>query len=94
MTEAIAVIDAAEQIRFFNDAFARLWNLDSRNESSQNCTIQEGTFGLIKTLWKNRDYGDLKIITQASYLSRSPWSNASTPAGASAHLGMGFVDLR
>src|SRR6185437_570338 len=31
MTEAIAVIDAEEQITFFNDAFASLWNLDSRN---------------------------------------------------------------
>lgn len=32
MAEAIAVIDADEQIRFFNDAFARLWNLDGRND--------------------------------------------------------------
>ncbi|HEX5426035.1 MAG TPA: ATP-binding protein [Candidatus Acidoferrales bacterium] len=31
MTEAIAVIDADEQITFFNDAFASLWSLDSRN---------------------------------------------------------------
>lgn len=65
------------------------------SNSAQNRTIQEGTFGLIETLWKSRNYGDLKIITQASYLSRNPWSNAGTPAGArSAHLGMGFVDLR
>lgn len=65
------------------------------SNSAQNRTIQEGTFGLIETLWKNRNYGDLKIITQVSYLSRNPWSNAGTPAGArSAHLGMGFVDLR
>ena len=31
MMEAIAVIDADEQITFFNDAFASLWNLDNRS---------------------------------------------------------------
>lgn len=65
------------------------------SNGAQNRTIQEGTCGLIETLWKNRNYGDLKIITQISYLSRNPWSNTGTPTGArSAHLGMGFVDLR
>ncbi|HXU21969.1 MAG TPA: ATP-binding protein [Verrucomicrobiae bacterium] len=33
MAEAIAVIDGGEQITFFNDAFASLWNLDSRNHA-------------------------------------------------------------
>ena len=48
-----------------------------------------------QTLWKNHDYGDLKLITQISYLSRNPWANTGTPGNAdSAHLGMGFVDLR
>jgi hypothetical protein len=65
------------------------------SSSAQNRTIQEATFGVIQTIWKKRGYGDLKIITQASYLSRNPWSNATTPNGArSAHLGMGYVDLR
>lgn len=31
MAEAIAMIDADQQITFFNDAFASLWNLDSRS---------------------------------------------------------------
>lgn len=63
--------------------------------SAQNRAIQEATLGLIETIWKTRNYGDLKIITQASYVSRNPWSNSGTPAGArSAHLGMGFVNLR
>ena len=63
--------------------------------SAQNRTIQEATFGVIETLWKNVKYGDLKIITQGSYLSRNPWSNTATPGNAnSAHLGMAFVDLR
>ncbi|HEV2489174.1 MAG TPA: hypothetical protein VGT03_05160 [Candidatus Acidoferrales bacterium] len=63
--------------------------------SAQNRTIQEGTIGVIQTLWKNRNYGDLKLITQGSYLVRSPWSTTGTPNGAkNAHLGMGFVNLR
>src|SRR6185437_12247909 len=33
MGEAIAVIDADEQITFSNDAFASLWSLDSRNHA-------------------------------------------------------------
>ncbi|HEV2289571.1 MAG TPA: hypothetical protein VGR81_11515 [Candidatus Acidoferrales bacterium] len=65
------------------------------SNSSQNRIISEPTIGLIQTMWKNRDYGDLKLITQVSYLSRNPWSITGTPANAaSAHLGMAFVDLR
>jgi|SRR5215469_734953 len=63
--------------------------------SSQNRTIQEPTIGLVQTFWKNPNYGDLKLITQVSYLSRNPWSVTGTPGNAaSAHLGMAFVDLR
>jgi hypothetical protein len=69
--------------------------------NSQNRTIQEPTIGLIQTFWKNPNYGDLKLITQVSYLSRNPWADAATsatgsnPGGApSAHLGMAYVDLR
>ena len=63
--------------------------------SAQNRTIQEATFGVTETLWKNVKYGDLKIITQGSYLSRNPWSSTAAPGNAkSAHLGMAFVDLR
>lgn len=61
--------------------------------NSQNRSIQEGTLGLIQTLWKNPNYGALQIITQVSYLTRNPWSVASgTPKNA--HLVMGYVDLR
>ena len=69
--------------------------------NSQNRTIQEPTIGLVQTFWKNPNYGDLKLITQISYLSRNPWADAATAAtgsnpggAASAHLGMAFVDLR
>lgn len=66
------------------------------SSNAQNRTIQEPTIGLIQTFWKNPNYGDLKLITQVSYLSRNPWANttASTGDAASAHLGMAFVDLR
>ena len=63
--------------------------------TSQNRAIQEPTIGLIQTFWKNPNYGDLKLITQVSYLSRNPWSVTATPGNAaSAHLGMAYVDLR
>ena len=65
------------------------------SSSAQNRTIQEPTVGLVQTFWKNSNYGDLKLITQVSYLSRNPWSVTGTPGNAaSAHLGMAFVDLR
>lgn len=65
------------------------------SSSSQNRTIQEATIGVNQTLWSDKKYGDLKLLTQISYLSRNPWSITGTPGNAkSAHLGMAFVDLR
>ena len=68
------------------------------SSSSQNRTLQEPTIGVNQTLWKDAKYGDLKLLTQISYLSRNPWSSLAdknNPSGAkSAHLGMAFVDLR
>jgi hypothetical protein len=61
--------------------------------NSANRAIQEGTLGWIQTFWRNPQYGALQLITQASYVTRSPWF---VPAGApkNAHLGMAWVDLR
>ncbi len=59
--------------------------------NSQNRSIQEGTFGVIETFWKNPHYGSLQLITQYSYLLRQPWV-VSGPADA--HLSMAYVDLR
>jgi hypothetical protein len=42
--------------------------------NTSNRAVQEGTFGVIPTLWSNESYGRLQIITQYSYLVRSPWS--------------------
>jgi len=61
--------------------------------SGQNKSIQEGTFGVIQTFWKNPKYGALSLITQYSYLTRNPWYVAAgQPSNAS--LNMVFLDLR
>ncbi|HXU21943.1 MAG TPA: ATP-binding protein [Verrucomicrobiae bacterium] len=36
MAEGIAVINADEQITFYNEAFARLWNLDNRSHANRS----------------------------------------------------------
>ena len=68
--------------------------------SSNNRSVQEPSFGWIQTFWKNPQYGALQLITQASYLTRSPWVPVTTGPAATpsvfknAHLAMGWVDLR
>ena len=54
--------------------------------------LYEPTFGVIQTMWKNPNYGDLKIITQYSYVSRTPWNIGTNPA--TAHNSMVYIDLR
>ena len=63
------------------------------SSSGQNRAIQEATFGVIQTFWKNPKYGALSLITQYSYLTRAPWY---VPPGqpANANVNMVFVDLR
>jgi len=61
--------------------------------NNHNRAIQEPTLGWIQTFWKNPQYGALQLITQASYLTRSPWFVAAG-APKNAHLTMAWVDLR
>jgi hypothetical protein len=61
--------------------------------NSNNRAVQEPTFGWIQTFWKNPQYGALQFISQASYLTRSPWFVA-TGAPKNAHLTMVWLDLR
>ncbi len=61
--------------------------------NSQNRAIQEGTIGIVRTFWKNENYGALSLITQYSYLTRDPWSVA-TGAPKETHTNMYWVDLR
>jgi hypothetical protein len=62
-----------------------------------NRFMYEPSIGVVQTLWRNPSYGDLKLITQYSYVSRAPWYT-SAPASASilptAHNSMVYIDLR
>jgi len=63
--------------------------------NTSNRAVQEGTIGVIPTLWSNANYGRLQIITQYSYLVRSPWSILSTPGNPmNAHTNMMYLGLR
>jgi hypothetical protein len=61
--------------------------------SSANKSIQEATFGIIRTFWKNERYGALQLITQYSYLTRAPWYIApGNPKNA--NLSEVYTDIR
>ena len=60
---------------------------------TSNRTVQEGTFGIIPTLWSNENYGRLQIITQYSYVLRMPWSVLPGNPG-SAHTNMVYAGIR
>ena len=63
------------------------------NNLVQNRAIQEGTIDFIQTFWRNPQYGAVQLVTQASYLTRSPWFVAhGLPKNA--HLAMGYVSLK
>jgi hypothetical protein len=79
---------------YFADAAGKLSGYGfSGSAGSNNRSIQEATIGLTQTLWKNPTYGDLKLMTQYSYLTRNPWYVA-TGAPGHADLHMVFVNLR
>jgi hypothetical protein len=61
-----------------------------------NRAVQEATFGVIPTLWSNENFGRLQIISQYSYLIRSPWSVLSTTGTnpRNAHTNMVYLGLR
>jgi hypothetical protein len=61
--------------------------------NNNNRYLFEPTFGMHHYLWRNPSYGDLRIMTQFSYLSRTPWFVASGQPHT-AHLAMAYVDLR
>ena len=60
---------------------------------AQNRTIQEGTFSTVTTLFKKPSYGAVQLITQFSYIERTPWF---VPAGQpkNAHLFENYFDIR
>jgi hypothetical protein len=63
--------------------------------NTSNRAVQEATIGVIPTLWSNENYGRLQIISQYSYLLRSPWSSLSAPGNPkNAHAEMVYLGLR
>jgi hypothetical protein len=61
--------------------------------NSQNRAIQEITFGVNRTLWKDPAYGAFNVMAQYSYVFRNPWFVA--PGGLSqAVSNMVFVNVR
>src|SRR6267154_15386 len=60
--------------------------------NSANRYIYEPTFGLHYMMWRNPNYGDIRIMTQFSYVSRTPWNIGTGPA--TAHMGMAYINLR
>lgn len=69
------------------------------SSNSANRYLYEPTFGIHYTLWRNPNYGDLRLMTQYSYVSRAPWY-VSPPSVASptnlptAHNSMVYINLR
>jgi len=61
--------------------------------NSANRAIQQGTLDWTQTFWKHPQYGAVQLITQTSYLTRSPWFVA-LGAPKNAHLVMTYVSLR
>jgi hypothetical protein len=61
--------------------------------TTNNRSIQEGSFDWTQTFWKNPQYGAVLLVTQTSYVTRSPWFVA-TGAPKNAHLMMGYVSLK
>jgi hypothetical protein len=61
--------------------------------NTSNRTVQEVTFDAIPTLWSNETYGKLQVITQYSYLVRSPWS-APVTGPKNAHASIVYAGIR
>lgn len=64
--------------------------------NSSNRAVREATIGYIPTLWSHENYGKLQIISQYSYLVRSPWSipASSGPNPKNAHASIAYLDIR
>lgn len=60
---------------------------------SDNRALQEGTFATQTTLWRRPGYGSVQVITQNSFITRSPWYVAPS-APASARVYAGYATLR
>src|SRR5579859_939252 len=71
--------------------FIGFGGLNSPN--SANRSLQEGSLNWIQTFWKHPQYGALQLVTQYSYVTRSPWFVA-LGAPKNAHLSMGYMSIK
>jgi len=65
----------------------------SGSANGQNRAIQEGTFGLNQTFWRDPKYGSLSMFLQYAYFFRNPWYVAPG-APKNAHENAVWFDLR
>ncbi|HEY6331805.1 MAG TPA: hypothetical protein VI756_20930 [Blastocatellia bacterium] len=61
--------------------------------SSQSRALQEPSFGISRSLWKDHRYGELQFNVQYSYVTRSPWF-APVTGPTTASTNMLFLDMR
>jgi hypothetical protein len=61
--------------------------------NNNNRFLMEPTFGIHYMFWRNPNYGDLRLMTQYSYVSRAPWFVA-TGQPSVAHNSMVYINLR
>jgi hypothetical protein len=71
--------------------FIGFGGLNSGNNN--NRSVQQGTLDWTQTFWRNPQYGAVLLVTQYSYVTRSPWFVA-LGAPKNAHLSMAYVSLR
>ena len=61
--------------------------------NTNNRFIQEGSFATVTSLFRKPSYGAVQLITQFSYIERTPWSVA-TGQPKNAHLFENYFDIR
>jgi hypothetical protein len=61
--------------------------------NSHNRILKEASFASTSTLWQNKLYGALQIVTQTSYVLRAPWYVAPGQP-KNAHVFMEYMNLR
>ena len=77
--------------RDLNGSFVGYGSPGSPN--SQNRSTQEGTIGLVQTIWRSPRYGAVQTFWQYAYFTRNPWVVAPG-APRNAHQSAAWFDLR
>jgi hypothetical protein len=91
-------------LTFSQAYFGRAWSIDPSTgkfvgygypggPNSQNRTLHEASFATQTTLWHQPGYGSVQMITQSSWIQRTPWS-FSPGSPKSAQVFSGWANLR